>query len=383
MPPPAPLHNKTIERGSSGEVPASRLDSGYNMTMRSVLAATIGTLLLVLPFAARAQLMLPGIENSVIMTMTPEYPAPGDAVHISLQSPILDLASSTIVWKQDGVIDNTSINSLTFDTIAGAAGSQSTITADVTTSAGDTAESSITIAPTELDLFYDSDSYVPPFYRGRALPAAGTTLRIQAIARFKQASGFVPDSQIIYTWKENGAPIKTASGRGKSSITIATSPLSSAENISVRADSVDGAFTNETTENIPLQKPLLLLYEDNPLFGILFNQALAPQTSFTASDITIAAIPYFVPAQQANDPALSYEWMVNNTPVTSTSSVTNEIELGASNPGSVAYVRLDVSSIDNPFIILSNSWNVTLSASDAQQRQATQSPADNRFMKTD
>jgi hypothetical protein len=152
--------------------------------------------------------------------------------------------------------------------------------------------------------------------------------------------------------------------------------------VTVRAQSLDGTFINETTLRIPLQKPALLLYEDHPLFGTLFNRAITTQDAFPEKNMTIAAIPFYAPVLNSDDSSLRYDWIVNNTKIVSTSSIRSKIELGATADNSIARIQLAISSAANLFFNLSNAWNITLSPSQSTRPPSASTPANNRFTNT-
>jgi len=210
-------------------------------------------------------------------------------------------------------------------------------------------------APSPVDLLYDADSYVPPFYRGRALPSAGTTLRLQAIARFG-----VPDKEIIYTWRRNGAVESAVSGAGRSSIALPAPTLFGADVLSVDAQAADGSAYGSASITISSVDPQALLYQDHPLFGIEYYNALIDQNSIPDLEMTFAAVPYFAQASDPNDPRLAYAWSVNGAPVAATSSG-SEITINAGNSSGLAAISLILTSPSNFFLRGQGSWDVLFS----------------------
>ena len=96
------------------------------------------------------------------------------------------------------------------DVAVGALGSEAVIEARARDGDLEVAGSLVRVVPTEIDLLFESDSYVPPFYKGRAMPSAGTLLHLEAIPRFKRTDGsLVAPDGIIFTWKRGGSVIPT------------------------------------------------------------------------------------------------------------------------------------------------------------------------------
>lgn len=319
---------------------------------------------LALASVAHAQLSLPGLGGAATIVMIPAQPQAGQTVQLTLESALFDLTTSSITWYANGkrVAGGDGLTGITV--MAGDLGKETSVEADVVTSDGTPATATTSIVPTKVDLLFDADSYVPPFYKGRALPSAGTILRLQAVAYFKNTDGsFVQASDIVYTWKRNGQVLGSVSGRGRSSASIAAPYLFGSDIISVDTASVDGNFIGSASSAVPSYEPQLRLYEDHPLFGLMLYRALATSTQITEREMTFAAIPYFAQATDADDPALEYAWQVNNTP-TAVSGVRNEIAIGTQGNTSagVANIKLSVTHQSNIFLAASGLWSITLSS---------------------
>lgn len=216
-------------------------------------------------------------------------------------------------------------------------------------------------APSQIDILVDSDSYVPPFYRGRALPSAGTNIRLQAIPYFKDAHGAViPTSKINFTWKQDDRVVGAESGLGRSSVVLPAALLYGTTNIEVDAQSSDDASFGTATINIPSIEPPLVLYEDNPLLGITYYHALGGATTITDTEMTFAVVPYFAQAQSPNDPRLSFAWTVNGSGISPDPQDPSELTLNAQNSSGAATIGLSLSQSDNIFMNSTGSWNMTL-----------------------
>lgn len=239
------------------------------------------------------------------------------------------------------------------------------------------------IPSSPVDLLFDADSYVPPFYRGRALPSAGTNMHLQALARF----GGVPDSQITYTWRRNGQVESSVSGAGRSSISLTAPTLFGTDTISVDARTADGSMYGSASVAISSIDPRATLYQDHPLFGIEYYNALTPleaspltgltdQNSIPDLEMTFAAVPYFAQASNPNDPRLAYAWSVNGAPVSAaTTSLPaqaggSEITINAQNSSGLAAISLLLTSPINFLLHGEGSWNVLFSREGLGTRSA-------------
>jgi hypothetical protein len=241
-----------------------------------------------------------------------------------------------------------------------AKGDPLTVSVQVVDPVWGSASNALTLAPLQLDILYDAPTYVPPFYRGRALPTGGGTVRLQALARFTQNGKLIPNSSIKFTWSKNGTVLGTLSGLGKSAVSIDAVSLYGANTISVKAVTADGELSANASVLIPDTSPSLVLYEDHPLFGIIYFNALPPQV-FAPNEMTVAAVPYFVTATTLNDPVLRYEWLLNSASSISSSTKRNEITIAADKD--VAQVHLEVTSSRNFFLSAASDWQFNFGSS--------------------
>jgi hypothetical protein len=337
--------------------------------MRTALGAALALFALV-PTLALAQ--SDGFDPTVFGTnlsiaFSPQYPQPGQTVHLTVQGTGLDLAGSTIVWRKGTTAIAQGMGVTSADITAGGLGSETVVEADVAGADGSIRSAQATIAPTQLDLLIGSDSYTPPFYRGRALPTAGTNIIAQASAKFVRTDGSaIADSDIAYTWKQDGSVLGSLSGRGRSSAVIPVMHLFTPTTIEVDAASTDGSRSGQVFAVIPPVQPVLDLYEDHPLYGILYNLALPSTARITDSEMTFAAAPYFAQAAGANDSGLSYAWRVNGEVIPSSASSPSELTVNAANSTGEAYVELETTHATNFYFDAQGAWDIRLSTNAAQ-----------------
>jgi hypothetical protein len=311
---------------------------------------------------------LAGEDSDLTIAMAPNAPSPGDIVDLSVESSLLDTTDSTIRWYDNGTIVAQGIGVTSATITAGGLGSVSTIVVALVTADGTSASTEISIVPTEVDLLIDSDSYVPPFYLGRALPSAGTDLRLQAIAHLKRPNGtLVPSSDITYTWKQDGRVVGNVSGLGKASVVLPSPTLYGTSDIEVDVESSDDTLSGSASLSIPAQTPAVLLYEDNPLLGLTYYHAMTSQTSIPDIEMTFAAVPYFAPIQSPNDPRLAYAWTVNGKSVASSANDPSELTLNATNSSGQATIGLGLTHSTDIFMSAQGSWGVAFGVSSAGQ----------------
>lgn len=324
----------------------------------SAVRLTAGVAFAVLAVAAPTHAQLSLLTGGgLIISSSPQYPEPGEAVVLTASSLIADVNRAQIVWYENGVPIGSGKR---LNYRVGELGSVATVEAEATSEEGLIAAGSITLRPTEADIVWESDALTPPFYRGRALPGAGTRVRLEADVRFKRPDGsFVPPSDIIYSWERNDLLLEEISGRGYSQVVMPAPLLFGTDRVRLFAESVDGLFSAEATASIPSSDTVLVLYEDHPLFGIRYSTALNTDTSVAESEMTVAAVPYFAQAQAPNDPRLVYRWSVNGEEVATDPSDPSRITLSAEE-GGLALINLALEHTTNWFEAARGQWRINI-----------------------
>ncbi|MEK7133763.1 MAG: hypothetical protein AAB804_01690 [Patescibacteria group bacterium] len=311
---------------------------------------------------AHAQLGLPSIEKAVSIKFEPLHPGPGDTVRLDAHSAVLDLSTSEIAWRANGKTIAQGVGVERVEVNAGSLGKETVIDVFVLTSGGVAASAEAAIIPTELDLLIDADSYVPPFYLGRPHVSAGSTLLLQAVPHFKRPDGTMTKaSDVIYTWKKNGEVLGSISGRGRSNARIPIQHLYGTENISIEARTSDNLLSNGSSLSISPIQPVLVLYQDHPLYGVLYHQALGVASSIAESEATFAATPYFAGITGQNDPALTFDWSVNGKTLPQSATRPEAITINADNSSGIAVLRLELTHATNFYMDAKGLWNVTFS----------------------
>jgi len=297
------------------------------------------------------------------LAIAPEYPEGRDSVRVTAHSSLVDLSTETLIWYVDGVETASGVGLSEIDVTAGPLGSNTRVEAVLSEGGFKRALAEAIIRPVAMDVLWESDSYTPPFYRGRALPSAGTNLLVEAKPYFRNTNGSnVPIEDIVFTWSKNGYAVAGVSGKGKNKVTLPSPSLYGSDSVSVKARTLDGVFAIEKSVRIPSTEPLLNLYEDHPLFGTLYHRALGEQTVIFGEETSFTAIPYFASALNPNDRSLQYEWSVGGTPIENSLTQPNTITINARGSSGNAFVELLLSHASNLFFRADGSWNVQFSS---------------------
>ncbi len=295
------------------------------------------------PFLASSQLGGVGEEISIIST--PPHPRAGSAVTLTIESSSADINSSAIVWTVNGEVAKQGVGAKLFSFGTGGLGSVLVIKASVQTQDSRVLEKEVTLRPADVELLWQTNAYTPPFYRGKALfPYQGTAL-IAAVPSFVDESGKrMKNSELIYTWSEDGKIDGDSSGYGKNLYAIQGTVPIRAKAVSVEVRTPDDALVASSEVEISPVGPKLLLYENHPLYGILFGRILGGTTSLTGEEIKISAVPFYFETPSRSR-ILSYAWSLNFSPLPSETK--SDIVLRrASEQGGRASLSLEVQNAD-------------------------------------
>jgi hypothetical protein len=263
--------------------------------------------LLSLPLSSNAQ--IPVSIDGVEMSVYPETPSPGTKVTVSVESFSTDLGSASILWQIDGKTLNKGVGMKSVVITAPQLGKTITVSAAIMTVEGREVKKSIVIKPAGVDLVWESEGYTPPLYKGKAFFAYQNILHVTAIPHFSTAGGEADPKTLTYKWTVNDKVVQNQSGYGKSSIAI-QNDLPRPFEILVEVSTPTGS--NKAASRIQLTpgEPSISFYEEDPLYGVLYNRAIIDQIRLGNQEISIRAVPFAFSIFK-NFP-LTFNWSVNN-----------------------------------------------------------------------
>ncbi len=298
-------------------------------------------------------------ESDITLKVSPENPGAFQTVTFSVSSFLFNANSQNISWSVDGKTVRSGIGATSFSVETKAIGSTTTVTM-VLDIDGESIRKTVTLRPAEIDLLWESaNGYVPPFYRGRALPTKESSVRVVAIPSVKVGTVPLKSSDFTYSWKRAGGIVNAASGYSKNSFVFQKDFLNPAEALSVTITGVGNTYTATKDISIPSFDPQILLYERHPLLGIQYEKELGPSLTLPVGEKTIIAEPYFMSAIGPTSSYLNYVWKINGAAI-STPSKKNQLTLRGSGQEGASRVSLDVENITKLFEEASRFLSITL-----------------------
>ena len=280
------------------------------MTMKLMLKISIFTLLCV--FASYTYAQLPNIVDGVTIDSSISNPKPGESVDISIQGYSFDLNSASVVWLVDGKTYSQGIGLKKITVTIPKIGSTLTVDAIIKSSEGREVRKSLSLKSGSVDIIWETKGYVPPFFKGKLPLAYQNTVHVVAIPHLsKDGLTEIDPKTLVYQWKMNGKFVENGQGYGKQSVDIQLDIIPKPIELEVQAYTREQTQSTSGSISIEPTNPSLLFYEDNSLYGLLFNKSLSGKVSLKNEEMRVRAVPYGFNVNLQND-SNNYSWMVNN-----------------------------------------------------------------------
>ncbi|MCK5285670.1 MAG: hypothetical protein KAJ58_00370 [Candidatus Pacebacteria bacterium] len=255
-------------------------------------------------------------NQDINIKLNPAFPSAYQNVTVTTEIYITDIYKAKISWFIDGVLKSEGIGNKEFNFRTKNFGETTNLSVQVTSSDIGQLIKTFKIIPTELDLIWETDTFTPPFYKGKALNTHESTVKIVAIPNFINNNGVKIDpKELIYLWKKDWKISNSDSGYGKDSFSIVGPGLFKDNMISVEVTTLDGIIKNKKSILIRNNIPEVIFYENHPLLGILNNRNLKyfPVSNTYSEEIKIKVYPFYFSLYNKDN--IKYEWLVNNKPV--------------------------------------------------------------------
>lgn len=314
-----------------------------NIKIKTIIVALLFTLSFVSSSVAYADLA-PGA--SITINITPTSPAPGDSVTISAVSFSTDLNQARFSWLINGIVRREGIGIKNFNFTAGNLGTVQKVSIAVETKDIGTFNKEIVIAPAALDVVEQADSYTPPFYKGKALPSPQGNVTLIALPNFIAPNGLrISPNNIVFKWKQGGRVLGSDSGLGANTLSV-SAPLIAEQSaqVDVEASSPENSLSASATHILRATNPEVILYENNPLLGVLFNHAISNPFTMIGDELSLYASPYFFDSATN----LDYGWAINNSSVSSTGRL-NQLVLRKPDANGSSLVSVTIKNPDKIF----------------------------------
>jgi hypothetical protein len=240
------------------------------------------------------------------ITYNPEHPGSDQDVKVQIKSTAVQIDSSNIIWYINGEVQKEGIGQTKFSFRTGPAGTSTIIDIVIMAPDGKKYTEHEVLNPLDVDFLWEANTYVPPFYKGKARPTYQSMIRTTAIPFFGATS---TPGTYVYDWTL-GRTAGIGKGLGKNTAQIPAAWPHSNVSLKVHAASLDGSQEGERTLNILSVDPVIRFYEKHPLSGVNYSNALRA-TNLSSGEFHLRAVPFFFGNEDRDDKKLIYTWRLN------------------------------------------------------------------------
>jgi hypothetical protein len=272
-----------------------------------------------------------GIDEQISLEQVPKIPKPNEFVSIRVTSYLTDLNKAKITWTQDGKVLLSQTGAVTNQIQAPESGKTSTLTITIQKENGGIITKKVTLSPADVDLLYEAETYIHPFFKGKRLFTSESPIKFIAVPNFVIGGKKIAAENLVYTWKINGTVEQSISGYGKNTFSMQGSLIERPLQITVDVSAINSTLTASQQITVRSTQPEVLLYENNPLLGVIYDQAVVGDFLLERNQVDFEAVPYFFSALTKNDGNLIYDWTINAVKVTSKAPSENYLLLQNNN----------------------------------------------------
>jgi len=327
---------------------------------------TIPFLVLLLFFTAFSFVYATEVSVTPQILFSPKYPQPGQTTTARVILHNKDLRTASIVWLLNTKVQQQRVGGTSFTFTIPRVTVPQTLGVLIKPLSGAPIASTITIYPSQVTLLWEGNTYTPPFYEGKKLYSPGATIRAEAVTLFRNANGIIlPNTDLVYTWSKNGVVLGDKSGIGANTLITSGPAFLGTDILSVSVTTQNKAQYARSSVEIKTTKPIIRLYQSDPLTGIAYNKALEGKVSIAAtSQLELQAVPYFAVTTLLDSPVLNYIWSINSKKVVPTNIVPSKLTIPLKvQQNGIANIRVSVTNLLHLLQNASNSISITFSDS--------------------
>lgn len=278
---------------------------------------SIGILLMLLTMSFGASMTYAQLNTmvntggTITVNVNPPHPEEGAEVTVSLNSFFVDLDSRRITWRINGEPVANEVGKKEYTLTMGNTGERKVVDIRIILPA-EVVEKRVILSPGGLDVLWEApDAYIPPFYRGKALPSRESRIRTTSIPRIQSFPNPESVSDHVFTWEQNYTVRGSLSGFGRDSFEFINRLTNSNEVVGVTMRNPDTGFSAQKHTPVIFVDSEILFYRDDPELGVR-PQALSGNIATQRGSINLIAEPYYFSPHQGNVNNLEFNWRSGN-----------------------------------------------------------------------
>ena len=215
---------------------------------------------------------IPGQSTGLTLIADPSYPAPHTETIISIDDYSINTVGSTISWFINNVEQTKNKNERSIKVTTGNLGKNTTVRVALSRAGSPVLTTSLSLTPSQVDIILESTTYVPRFYKGRALPTRDSMMRATAVVHDGTAT---PDSSYVYQWSLDSTVLMGGQTKGKRTIDIQM-PHYDDLDLFVEVYKPTGELIGRGAVLLLAVEPELHFYESSPLRGLSERELFSP-----------------------------------------------------------------------------------------------------------
>lgn len=285
-----------------------------NWSVKFLILSILAVFILPITSSSQISIDVPfSLSNELGVEIIPNYPKPNEEVSVNLSLYTGDLNSADIAWYENNKLVLSGKGETSFSFKTRGVGEEIKIEIKIKLLNGSAFSKSFTINPAGVYLVWEANSYVPPFYKGKALHPRQGSLKVVAMPEFVKNGKRVPAKNLVYEWSNGINVLQNQSGYGKNVLVLNGSILGRAEDIEVLVtDPVNNLVAQSFVDIAPIA-PEIVFYENNLYYGHIFDIAIKNSWDLKSEEVQILAAPYYFTNENNN--SLQYSWRLNSQSV--------------------------------------------------------------------
>ncbi|MEK7560930.1 MAG: hypothetical protein AAB539_03185 [Patescibacteria group bacterium] len=237
----------------------------------------------------------------------PETPGPDEKFTVSARTPTFDKNSARYNWTVSGKKrpDLSGVGKHTITLKAGKLGDAIPVSAEITRLDGAGGTVALTVRVAEIAMPWFAATYIPRWYKGKALPIPESVVRVIAMPEIIIKGKQIPSQNLLFRWGlDNEENVREGAGLDSFSFKMGVLP-ETMHIVSVTAQDFERRVKKTQRVAVVAQEARANLYAVTPLGGIETRRAIADyRTGRTVLDVQIE--PFFFNIKNRND--LTYDW---------------------------------------------------------------------------
>ncbi len=244
--------------------------------------------------------------GDIVLDVNPRYPKANENVTASISTYSTDLNTAQITWILNGAVMLDGIGKKNFSFKVGNSDFQTNLEVKIQTIKGSILDKKITLTPSNIDLLWEAhDTYVPPFYKGKALSVGEGEVKVVAFPITKSLVGF------NYQWIKDDKNKLSSSGYEKNSYVYQNIFLENENIIEVTVSDMLGNGIGTRKIKITPSIPKIIFYQKDPILGTKWENSINSDFMVSSNGDTIVAEPYFFSKKDLGSTDYEFNWFLN------------------------------------------------------------------------